>query len=117
MKSDLSEMTAVSKKFRNDRAWRKYHNPKDLAMDICCEAAEVLEHFLWIDKKEMRQMSKEKKKEVADELADVMNPLLLLADSLKIDLLESFKDKMKRNALKYPIEKVKGKHAKYNKLV
>ncbi len=46
-----------------------------------------------------------------------MNPLLLLADTLKIDLFESFKDKMKRNSLKYPVEKVKGKHAKYNKLV
>ncbi len=117
MKSDIAEMTAISKKFRNERKWRKFHRPKDLAMDICCEAAEVLEHFLWVSNKETRNMSTEKRKEIADELADVMNPLLLLADTLKIDLFESFKDKMRRTALKYPVEKVKGKHAKYNKLI
>jgi len=117
MKSDLSEMTAISKKFRDDRDWEKFHSPKDLAMDLSVEASEVLEHFLWVSKEEIQMFSKEKKKEVADELSDVMNPLLLLADALDIDLLKSFKDKMKRNAEKYPVEKVKGKHAKYNKLV
>jgi NTP pyrophosphatase (non-canonical NTP hydrolase) len=115
--SDIKEMTAISKRFRNDRGWRKFHDPKNLAMDICAEAAEVLEHFLWLTKKEVKDFTPEKKKEVADELSDVLNPLLLLADALKIDLLSSFKDKMERNAKKYPIEKVKGKHAKYNNLV
>jgi NTP pyrophosphatase (non-canonical NTP hydrolase) len=86
-------------------------------MDLSVEASEVLEHFLWVSKEEIQMFSKEKKKEVADELSDVMNPLLLLADALNINLLESFKDKMKRNAKKYPVEKVKGRHAKYNKLV
>lgn len=115
--SDLKEMTAISKRFRNDRKWRKFHDPKNLAMDICVEAAEVLEHFLWVSKKEVRNFSAEKKKEVADELSDVMNPILLLADAMKINLLEAFKDKMERNAKKYPVEKVKGRHAKYNKLI
>jgi NTP pyrophosphatase (non-canonical NTP hydrolase) len=117
MKSDLSEMTAISRKLRDDRDWEKFHSPKDLAMDLSVEASEVLEHFLWVSKEEIQMFSKEKKKEVADELSDVMNPLLLLADALNINLLESFKDKMKRNAKKYPVEKVKGRHAKYNKLV
>lgn len=112
--SDIKEMTAISKRFRNDRKWRKFHDPKNLAMDICVEAAEVLEHFLWVDKKEVKNFSAAKKKEIADELADVMNPLLLLADTLKINLAESFKNKMQQNAEKYPAEKVKGKHAKYN---
>ena len=117
MASDLKEMTAISKRMRNDRGWRKFHDPKNLAMDICAEAAEILEHFLWVNKKEVRNFSEAKKKEVADELADVMNPILLLADTLKIDLLEVFKDKMARTAKKYPVEIVKGKHAKYNNLV
>lgn len=115
--SDLSEMTAISKKFRDERDWKKFHNPKDLAIDLSLEASEVLEHFLWLDKKEMKSLPKDKIKEIADELSDVMNPLLLLADTLKIDLLSSFKNKMERNAKKYPIAKVKGKHTKYNKIV
>ncbi len=108
--SDIKEMTAISKRMRNDRGWRKFHDPKNLAMDICAEAAEILEHFLWVNKKEVRNYSTAKKKEIADELADVMNPILLLADALKIDLRASFEDKMARTSKKYPVEKVKGKH-------
>jgi dCTP diphosphatase len=103
-------------KFNEERNWRQFHNPKDLALSLVLESTEVLEHFQWKNGEVLEKYLKENKEEVAKELADVYYWLLLIANDLKIDLNKSLKNKMKENAKKYPIEKAFGKSDKYNKL-
>ena len=114
--SDIKQITEKIKKFRNDRDWKQFHSPKNLAIDISVEAGEVLEHFQWRDKEESLEYAKKYKEEIADELADVAHSLFLLCDDLEIDLIEAIEKKIEKNAKKYPIEKSKGNNAKYNKL-
>jgi NTP pyrophosphatase (non-canonical NTP hydrolase) len=98
------------KKFRNDRDWEQFHNPKDLAIALSIEANELLEQFLW---KRPEDACIEKIKE---ELADVFAFALLFADKVDLDIEEITLNKIKQNALKYPIEKSKGTSKKYNEL-
>ena len=102
--------------FRNARDWEQFHKPKDLAISLSLEVAEVLEHFQWKSEEEIKDYIKNNKEEIGEELADVFNYLLIIAHDLKIDLGKASKDKIKKNAIKYPIKKAKGKHTKYNKL-
>lgn len=106
------------RKFRDDRDWLQFHNPKDMASALSIESSELSELFLWKDKKEIKKMlsTKEGKEEVSDEIADILHYLLQLADNLKIDLNEASKNKLEKSAIKYPIEKSKGKATKYTKL-
>jgi NTP pyrophosphatase (non-canonical NTP hydrolase) len=110
---ELDKLTDVVLKFRDERDWRKFHTPKDLAMDLSVEAAELLEIFLWKDKKEIKKIIREKKKEISDELCDVLHVLLLLSHDLDIDLIGEFHRKMEDNRKKYPADKVRGKNKKY----
>lgn len=103
-------------RFRDARDWKQFHNPKDLALSLVLESAEVLEHFQWKNEKEMSEHLKKEKKEVAKELADAFYWILLMAHDFDIDLEKSLKQKMVENKKKYPIAKAKGKHTKYNKL-
>lgn len=103
-------------KFREDRNWRQFHNPKDLAISLCLEAAEVLEHFQWKNPEEIKQHLKRHKSDVAEELADVLNWIILIAHDLEIDLAKASLDKIEKNAKKYPTEKTKGRHTKYTDL-
>ena len=114
--SEIQALTAKIKKFRDARDWKQFHNHKDLALSLVLEASEVLEHFQWKSPKEVEEHGKANKVDLADELADVAIYLLELADNLKIDLSNAIEQKMKKNALKYPIHKSKGRHTKYNKL-
>src|ERR1700733_13345222 len=107
--SEIKKLTTKIKTFRDARDWKQFHNHKDVALSLVLEASEVLEHFQWKSPKEVEQHGKECKDELADELADVAIYLLELADNLKIDLPKAIKQKMKKNALKYPIHKAKGK--------
>ena len=102
--------------FRDARDWKQFHNPKDLAISLVLEAGEVMEHFQWKSKEEVLEYAKTHKEEIGEELADVQNYLLLLSHDLGIDLEKAVLKKMKKNELKYPISKAKGKHTKYNKL-
>ncbi len=102
--------------FRDRRDWKQFHNPKDLAISLVLEATEVMEHFQWKNNKEMEKYVIEKKNEIGDELADVLYWILLMSHDLKIDVLDALEKKMKKNEEKYPIDEVKGKHTKYNKL-
>lgn len=97
-------------KFRNDRDWEQFHNPKDLALAINIEAGELLELFLW---KSPDEADKEKVKE---ELADILAFCFLLADKYQFDIKQIVLDKIKQNAEKYPIDKAKGTAKKYNEL-
>lgn len=100
-------------KFRDDRDWKQFHNPKDLAISISLEAAELLEVFQWSG----TDISKDGKQEkIREELADVVNYCVLMADACGLDLDEIVQEKINRNNEKYPVEKAKGKKEKYDKL-
>lgn len=100
-------------KFRDDREWKQFHNPKDLAISISLEAAELLEVFQWSGSDTSNNNKQEKIKE---ELADVINYCVLMADVCGLDIDEIVQEKIRVNNEKYPIDKAKGKSDKYNKL-
>jgi dCTP diphosphatase len=113
---EIENITNKIKKFRDERDWLKFHNHKDMALSLVLEAAEVLEHFQWKTADEVIKYVELNRDEISDELADVSMYLFELADNLGINLFEAMDKKMKKNALKYPVEKARGKHTKYNKL-
>lgn len=100
-------------KFRDDREWKQFHNPKDLAISISLEAAELLEIFQWSGK-DVDCINKKAK--VAEELADVLVYCTLMADACGLDMDEIVQKKMEQNNKKYPVEKAKGKSDKYSEL-
>ena len=100
-------------KFRDDRDWKQFHNPKDLAISISLEAAELLEVFQWSGSDVSNEGKLDKIKE---ELADVMNYCILMADACNLDLDEIVVEKVKCNSEKYPVNKAKGNSKKYNEL-
>lgn len=100
-------------KFRDDRNWKQFHNPKDLAISISLEAAELLEVFQW-SAEDISYSGKIEK--IREELADVVNYCVLMADVCGLDLDEIVQEKIKRNDEKYPVEKAKGSKEKYEKL-
>ncbi len=104
-------------KFRDERDWKRYHTPKDLAVSMTLEAAEVLEHFQWKSDKEIEKYVREHRDDIAEELADVLKYLLQLAHDIGVkDMVDVAIKKLERDAKKYPIEKIKGKYIKYTKL-
>ncbi len=113
---DINELTKKLIEFRNARDWQQFHNPKDLALSLTLEAAEVLEHFQWKSKEEIEEYIRTHKDEIGEELADVFNWVLILAHDLDLDILDASEKKIKINEQKYPVEKAKGKHTKYNEL-
>ena len=100
-------------KFRDDRNWKQFHNPKDLAISICLEAAELLEVFQW-SADDVR--CAEKTDKIREELADVVNYCILMADACGLDLDEIVREKIRKNAEKYPVEKAYGSKEKYTEL-
>ncbi len=108
--SDLDEMREAIVKFTKERDWDQFHNGKDLALALSIEAAELNEAFLW---KEARDVKIEKVKE---ELADIFNYAILIADKYDLDSRQIVMDKLRRNAEKYPVEKAYGSAKKYNEL-
>lgn len=114
--SDIKKLTNKIKKFRDDRDWMQFHNHKDMAISLVLEANEVLEHFQWKNQKEIEIYARENKEEIGEELADVAKYLFELSDNLDVDLAKAIESKMKKDDLKYPIDKARGKHTKYTKL-
>ena len=113
---DLKKITEKIKKFRDERDWMKFHNHKDMALSLVLEAAEVLEHFQWKSAEEVIRYGKTHKVELSEELADVAMYLFELADNLGIDMKLAIEKKLRINSRKYPVEKARGKHTKYDKL-
>ena len=105
-------------RFRDDRDWLQFHHPKDLAISIALEAAELLEHFQWKDREEVaRDLSDpERKTAVGEEMADVLILLLSASDAVGVDLYDATIKKIEKNAQKYPVEKAKGNARKYDQL-
>lgn len=114
--SDIKELTNRIVDFNEARDWNQFHNPKDVALSLVLEAAEVMEHFQWKSIVEMEDYLKDHTKDVGEELADVLYWVLLMSNDLKIDIKKALEEKMEKNEAKYPVEKAKGKHTKYNKL-
>ena len=100
-------------KFRDDRNWKQFHNPKDLAISISLEAAELLEVFQWSG---ADLECRDKLDKIKEELADVVNYAVLMADACGLDLDEIVREKVRRNEEKYPVEKAFGNKAKYTEL-
>lgn len=105
---EYKQLLEKIKKFNNDRDWDQFHSPDNLAKSISIEAGELLECFQWNNEYDLEN--------VTDEMADVFVYLLDLANKLNIDLLEVTDKKIDKNALKYPVDKAKGKSDKYTKL-
>lgn len=102
---DLRQRLALFAKVRD---WEQFHNPKNLAMALIAEAAELVEHFQWLSAEQSENLSEEQLEEVRLELADIQIYLIRLADRLNVDLIRAVKDKMARNEERYPVDKVKG---------
>jgi dCTP diphosphatase len=114
MPTTISDLTRAILEFRDRRDWRQFHSPKNLAISLSLEAAEILEHFQWTTPGE--PIPPKKVLELEQEIGDVMIYLLLLASELKLDPLEAAVKKLKENDVKYPVEKAKGKATKYTEL-
>jgi len=104
----MEELKQAIIKFQKERDWKKFHTPENLAKSISIEAAELLEHFQWNKEYDVD--------EVAEELADVVNYCILMADALGVDMKEIVLKKIEKNAVKYPVDKAKGVSTKYDKL-
>jgi NTP pyrophosphatase (non-canonical NTP hydrolase) len=111
--SDLMDIRDSLREFVAERDWDQFHTPKNLAMALSVEAAELLEHFQWLTPDESSNLPKEKHKQVAFEMSDILVYLVRLADKLDIDLISEAKEKLVLNAKKYPADKVKGSAKKY----
>ncbi len=114
--SDIERLTKRIIEFREARKWKQFHNPKDVAISLCLEAAEVLEHFQWKSKDEIEEYVKSHKDDIGEELADVLYWVLLLSHDLEIDVVGALDKKIDKNEKKYPVEKAKNSHAKYTEL-
>lgn len=108
--SDIELLIAELKKFRDERDWSQFHNPKDLSIALNVEAGELLELFLW------KQANDANREKVAEELADIFSFALLLADKYELDVKQIIIDKIQANQQKYPVDKARGNAKKYNEL-
>ena len=108
--SDLEELRKAIVQFTQERDWDQFHNGKDLALALSIEAAELNEAFLWKD------ASKVNVDKVKEELADIFNYAILIADKYDLDVKQIVLDKIKRNAKKYPVDKAYGSAKKYDEL-
>ena len=104
------------RKFRDDRDWKQFHNPKDLAVSISIEAAELLELFQCQTGEESARFAAENRERVSEEIADVAIYLVELADITGIDLAQAIEAKLEKNASKYPVDKSRGRSTKYTDL-
>jgi NTP pyrophosphatase (non-canonical NTP hydrolase) len=109
----LEDLRSAISAFIQERDWEQFHSPKNLAMALSVEVAEIVEHFQWLTEEDSKNLPPEKMAEVREEIGDVMIYLTELADKLGIDPVEAAKVKMTINGQKYPAELVKGKASKY----
>lgn len=115
--ADIKDLTKKIIDFRDARDWKQFDTPKDLAISLVLEASEVMEHFQWKNEKEVTEHIRTHKEDIADELADVLNYLMTLAHDLEVDLSEAVDAKLRKAAIKYPIQKAKRRRIiKANKL-
>ena len=112
----IDELQRICLNYRDERDWKQFHNPKDLALALAIEVSEVLEHFRFKNNQEIEKYleKEENKKKVGYEIADILYFILLLSNEIGIDIVEDFKEKMKIAQGKYPVHLAKGSNKKYN---
>ena len=110
--TELDNIKKALAQFSKDRDWEQFHSPKNLAMALSVEVAEIVEHFQWLSEEEANTLTVDKRHVIAEEIADTQMYLLLLAEKLDVDIIQSVNKKMVKNAVKYPIEKCKGSSKK-----
>lgn len=114
--TSLDELRLRIREFAFARQWENFHTPKNLAMALIVEAAELVEPFQWLTPEQSNRLDPERHEQVRQEIADVLIYLTRLADMLDIDLLKAAADKIDINARKYPVEQARGNAAKYTEL-
>jgi dCTP diphosphatase len=112
----IEEITARIRNFRDERDWKQFHNPKEMAVAIAVEAGELLEHFAWKTAEQSEECALTKREEISEEMADIAILLFEMADNIGVNLAESIEAKLAKNALKYPVSKARGSNRKYNEL-
>jgi len=107
----VAELRKIVEAFVAERDWRQFHTPKNLSMSLAIEAAELMEHFQWLTAEESRAIANDDEKRAAagEELADVICYALAMANELGIDVAEAMRDKMRKNAIKYPASQMRGR--------
>ena len=112
----IDELQRICLNYRDERDWKQFHNPKDLALALAIEVSEVLEHFRFKNNQEIEKYleKEENKKKVGYEIADILYFILLLSNEIGIDIVEDFKEKMKIAQGKYPVHLAKGSNKEYN---
>jgi dCTP diphosphatase len=114
--SALEQLTKLAIAFRDERDWAQFHNPKDVALSMSLEVAELVEIMQWKNGPELQQHLAAQRDHVGQELSDVLYWVLVLAHDQQIDLAAAFRAKLEQNAAKYPVEKAKGIARKYRDL-
>ncbi len=114
MKNDLTLIRDTVRTFVDERDWDQFHTPKNLSSALSVEAAELLEHFQWLQTGAAAELGSDKLREVRHEMADVLVYLVRLADKLDVDLGAAVEEKMVLNRAKYPADKVRGDMRKYD---
>jgi NTP pyrophosphatase (non-canonical NTP hydrolase) len=109
----LQKLSERLRQFAAERDWEQFHSPKNLAMALSVEVAEIAEHFQWLTEPQSRELDAARKAEVEQELADALIYLVRLADQLQIDLLEAAQRKLAVNEARYPADQVRGSARKY----
>ncbi len=109
----MKNLIETIRKFNLERDWEKFHSPKNLAMALSVEVAEVVEHFQWLNQTQSRSMELSKKEEIKDEIGDILIYLVNLADKLDIDPIQAALDKIEKNRKNYPVKLSRGKALKY----
>lgn len=112
--SDIDKLINQLKRFAEERDWTQFHSPKNLAMALSVEAAELLEQFQWLSEAQSGTLDQDKRRQVEEELADVFLYLLRLSDVLEVDLVNAAHSKLQKNGEKYPAEQVRGSAKKYD---
>jgi dCTP diphosphatase len=116
MNDSIEALTADIRAFRDARDWQQFHAPKELAVAIAAEAGELLQHFVWQTAQQSEQRARDRREDIASEMADVAILLFEMADNLNIDLAQAVRAKLAKNELRYPVAKARGSNKKYNEL-
>ena len=116
MQETLAQLTDIVLRFREERDWAQFHTPKELAISLVVEAAELLELMQWKQGALLEAQIRRKRGKIADELADCLHSILLMASDLRIDLGKAFVAKMAKTGRKYPVSRAKGRPDKYDEL-
>jgi len=112
----VQELIDKLRQFTKERDWEQYHSPKNLAMALSVEVAELVEHFQWLTQAQSRELSLDKLDKIKDEIGDVLIYTVNLSDKLGIDPIKAAHEKIEKNRLNYPVDRAKGNAGKYTEI-